>query len=300
MPVKSLDALTELAGKKKTSRIVIAAAEDEEVLQAVQMAVRHNMITPVLVGDTGKINEIAGKINLPLRGIEMHHSPDPSDSCSMAVSMIRENKADILMKGLVKTSTFLKPILNKDHGLLVNQLLSHFALFESVYYPKIFGVTDVAVNIAPDFNEKVAIVHNAVKVFPFLGIEKPKVAVLAAVETVNPKIEATVHASMLTVMNRRNQITGCIIDGPFALDNAISFEAAAHKGITGEVAGDADLLLAPDLNSGNILYKTLNFLGGAKCAAVVLGASVPIVLTSRADSETSKLLSMALACVIGK
>jgi phosphate butyryltransferase len=174
-------------------------------------------------------------------------------------------------------------------------LLSHLAFFETRYYHKILCITDAALNIAPDMNEKVAIINNAVAVYHQLGIPVPLVAVLAAVESVNPKMEATVHAAMLTQMQKRMQITGCIVDGPLALDNAVSADAANHKSIVSDVAGNADILVAPDLNSGNILYKSLNFLGGAVCAAIVAGASVPVVLTSRADEDRSKFLSIALA-----
>jgi phosphate butyryltransferase len=202
------------------------------------------------------------------------------------------------MKGMVSTGQLVKAILDKENGLLKGGLLSHMAFFESKYYHKILCVTDAALNIAPDFNEKVSIIKNAVAVYHKLGISQPLIAILASVETVNPKMEATVHGAMLTQMQKRQQIEGCLIDGPLALDNAVSFDAAKHKGITSEVTGNADILLAPDLNAGNILYKSLNFLGGAVCAAVVAGASVPVVLTSRADEDKSKFLSIALAVAI--
>ena len=199
------------------------------------------------------------------------------------------------MKGLVSTGVFVKAILNKDNGLMTGSLLSHIAFFETPHYHKLLCVTDAALNIQPDLQEKAGIIQNAVGAMHRLGNRLPKVAVLAAVETVNPKMEATVHASMLTLMQKRNQIEGCLVDGPLALDNAVSAEAASHKGIISEVAGDADILVTPDLNTGNVLYKSLIFLGGARTAAVVVGASVPVVLTSRADSDQSKFLSIALA-----
>ncbi len=192
----------------------------------------------------------------------------------------------------------LKAVLDKENGLTKGSTLSHFALIESPYYHKLFGITDAAMNILPGFDEKVQILNNAVEVFHRLGIKNPKVAVVGPLEVVNPKIESTTHAAMLTVMNKRGQIQGCIVDGPFAIDNAVSKEAAEHKGIISDVAGDADILLAPDLNSGNILYKTLMFLGGGTSAAVIMGARVPIVLTSRADDERSKMMSIALAAAM--
>ncbi len=299
MQIRSIHDLTDLAGKKPTQKLAVAAAEDEDILVAVKMAMEKNLIAPVLVGDTNKITAIAEKIGMDLGSIEIHHATDHAGSCSLAVELVRDKKAGMLMKGMVKTGTFLRPVISKDNGLLESSLLSHFALFGSPYYSKILGITDVAINIAPDLSDKITILNHAVNVFHILGIELPRVAILSAIETVNPKIEATVHAAILSAMNRRNQIRGCIVDGPFALDNAISPEAASLKGIQGEVAGNADLLIVPDLNSGNLLYKALNFLGGATCAAIVLGASVPVVLTSRADSSSSKLLSIALASVIG-
>jgi phosphate butyryltransferase len=192
----------------------------------------------------------------------------------------------------------VKAILDKETGLLKGNLLSHVAFFETSFYHKILCITDAALNISPDFNEKCAIVNNAVSVYHKLGIINPRVAVLAAVETVNPRMEATVHGAMLTMMQKRNQIEGCIIDGPLALDIAVSADAAKHKGLISDVAGDADILVTPDLNSGNMLYKSLNFLGGAFVAAIVAGASVPVVLTSRADQDKSKFMSIALAAAM--
>ncbi len=213
--------------------------------------------------------------------------------------MIADGKARILMKGLVSTGVLMKAFLDKELGLTKGNLLSHVALFESPYYHKIICVTDAALNISPDMNEKVVIIQNAVNLYHALGIALPKVGILAAIETVNPKMEATLHAAAFKTMNQRNQITGCIIDGPFALDNAVSAEAAAHKNIISDVAGDVDILVTPEINSGNILYKSLIFLGGAITAAVITGGAVPVVLTSRADSEKSKYLSIALAVALG-
>jgi phosphate butyryltransferase len=199
------------------------------------------------------------------------------------------------MKGMVQTSDFLRAILNKEAGLRNSDLLSHIGFFEMPAYHKIIALTDAAQNIAPDFNEKIAIIKNAVDMFHHLGNTNPKVAILTAVESVNPKMQATVDAAMLTMMNKRGQIKGCVIDGPLAFDNAISKEAAEHKGIISEVAGESDLLVAPDIEAGNVLYKSFTFFGKGTVAAVVLGAKVPIVLTSRSDSDRSKLSSIALA-----
>jgi phosphate butyryltransferase len=298
MILKSLDALVAIASQKGRKRTVIAVAQDEDVLKAAKMAMDYKLITPILIGDKESIQKAAIEAGLDVKGWEVLHVKDKVEACARAVQYIKEGKGDILMKGMVSTSILLKAILDKEKGLVGGGLLSHLAFFESPYYSKIMCITDAALNIAPDFNEKVAIVNNAVLTYHKLGFHKPLVAVLAAVETVNPRMEATVHASMLTQMQRRNQIEGCIIDGPLALDNAISAVAAKHKDIHSEVAGNADILVAPDLNAGNILYKSLNFLGGAVCAAIVSGAAAPVVLTSRADQDKSKFLSIALAVAI--
>ncbi len=299
MEFKSLSWLVERASGKGVRRLVVAVAQDEDVLKAVDQAIQQKLVTPILVGKRDEIERIALKNRTDLSGAEFLNEPDIQSACNTAVKVVKSGKGDILMKGLVSTGQFVKAILDKENGLLKKGgLLSHVAFFESPYYHKILGVTDAALNISPEFTDKVTIIQNAVSVYHKLGIDKPLVAVLAPVETVNPKIESSVHAAMLAQMHKRNQINGCIIDGPLALDNAVSKEAAVHKGITSEVAGNADLLVVPDLNSGNMLYKSLNFMGGAVCAAIVAGASVPVVLTSRADEDKSKFLSIALAAAM--
>ncbi len=295
MVFKSLGNFVDAAVRKGKKRIAVAVAQDDDVLRAIQAAMQAGIVIPLLVGDQKEIRKSADSVAFDLSGIEIIHEPDKQRACAETVKLVHEGRADILMKGLVSTGILLKAILDKDTGLLSGSLLSHVAFFETPHYHKILCLTDAALNINPDFNEKVAIVNNAVAVCQRLGISKPRVAILAPVETVNPKMEATVHAAMLTLMQKRNQITGCLIDGPLALDNAVSADAVRHKGLVSEVAGDADILVAPDLNSGNILYKSLNFLGGAVAAAVVSGARVPVVLTSRADQEKSKFFSIALA-----
>lgn len=298
MTLKSISSFIEMAKKGPKKRVAVAAAEDEPVLMAVSNAISEGIIEPVLVGDEKQIREIAEKISFSLDGIEVVNELNPAVSCKKAVALIKEKKADILMKGLVGTADLLRAVLDKENGLRKGSVISHIAFFETPHYHKLFIVTDAAMNVAPEFKEKVAIVENAVDACHRLGIEKPKVAVIGAVETINEKMEATVHAGMLSMMNKRGQIKGCIIDGPFALDNAVSKEACIHKKIETEVGGDADILLCPDIEAANVLYKCLNFLGGAESAAVIMGASVPIILTSRADSEVSKLNSIALAAAM--
>jgi len=298
MSLKSFSEVIELAKSKTTRKLVVAAAADTPALEAVKNACSENIIEPVLVGDEKGIREIAEKISFDLNGIQIIDESNPVAASVKAVAVIRAGDAGILMKGHVSTGPMLKAVLNKENGLRKGGLLSHLAMFESPYYHKLLGLTDAAVNVMPEFNEKIQILNNSVEAFHQLGIMEPKVAVVGAVEVVNPKMEATEHAALMTMMNKRKQLKGCIVDGPLALDNAVSKEAAAHKGIQSEVAGDCDLILAPDINSGNILYKALNFIGGAVSGAVLVGAAVPIVLTSRSDSDKSKLYSIALAAAM--
>ncbi len=298
MALKKLDELITIAKSKETRRMAVAAAADAHVLGAVKDAMDDGIVIPVLVGDEAKINALIDELNMDKSKLEIINEPDDVKACKKAVALIREGKAEVLMKGLVATAVILKAVLDKENGLRTGSTLSHFALFESPYYHKLFGMTDAAMNVAPEFNDKVSIVKNAVAAMQGIGVETPKVAILGPVEVVNPKIESTVHAAMLTMMSIRKQIKGCIIDGPFALDNTISKEACDQKGIKSEVGGDADILVAPELNAANVLYKSLNFLGGATSAAVIMGAKVPIVLTSRADTERAKLLSIAFAAAM--
>lgn len=298
MEIKKLDEFVQLAKAGKTKRLVVAAAADAHVLEAVYNAQNQGIIEPILVGDKEAINQICTKLNLDFSGVEIINEADPFKASSIAVSLIREDKADILMKGYVATAQLLKAVLDKEKGLRKGALISHIAFLEIPTYHKILAIADAGVNIAPEFEDKLAIIENSIEAFHKLGIDCPKVALAAAVETVNPKMKETVHAAMLTQMNRRKQIKGCIIDGPLAIDNIVSKEAAQHKGISSEVAGDADLMVCPDLASANGIYKTIVFLANACSAAVLMGAKVPIVLTSRADSDKSKLMSIALAAAM--
>jgi phosphate butyryltransferase len=295
---KPLSNLLERVKGKAVKRIVVAAAEDKAVLLSLREAMKTGIIEPILVGNRGKIEAILAEINFSVGNTRIIDESNSSVSAEKAVDLIKKGEAEILMKGFVGTGPLLKAVLDKEKGLKKNGTLSHFALFDIPSYPKLLGITDAAMNISPDFNEKTEILLNAIDIMHRLGLEIPKVAIVSPVEVVNPKIESTVHAAMLSMMQKRGQIRGCLIDGPLALDNAISKEAAEHKGIHGEVAGDADLLLAPDLDAGNMLYKSLIFFAGGITAAIITGASVPIVLTSRSDSEESKFMSIVLAAAL--
>jgi phosphate butyryltransferase len=269
-------------------------------LGAVVKAWKEDIIEPILIGDKEGIQNICASFNYDITGLRIIHEPDTDMSVEMAVKMVSSKQADILMKGKVGTSTLLRCVLNKEWGLRTGNLLSHFALFEVETYHKVIAVTDVAMNIAPNLQDKIAIVNNSVACLNKLGYSMPKIAVLGAVEMVNENMEATLHAALLSKMNQRDQIKNCIIDGPLAFDNAISLESAQHKGIRSEVAGDTDLLLMPDIEVGNVLYKSLVFFAKAKVAAIILGALVPIVLTSRSDSEQAKFDSILLSAAASK
>lgn len=295
---KSFEALMELAKSRGPKIVSVAVAQDKDVLLAVKNATELRIINPILVGDKEKIQEIAGKIGFNLDGIEIVHESDGTLATRKATELVSTGKAHILMKGLIDTSIIMKQVLDGEIGLRTGKVISHVAIFDVATYHKVFMVTDAAMNIAPDLKQKKEIIENAVELAKSIDIELPKVAVLAAKEKVSPKMEATVHAKELADMNKNGEITDCIIDGPFALDNAISKESAILKGIESPVAGDADILLAPDIDAGNVLYKSLTFLGNAKSAGLIVGTKSPIVLTSRADNDEAKLNSIALAVLM--
>jgi phosphate butyryltransferase len=229
------------------------------------------------------------------------HADSNDKAAELAVRAVSTRKATVLMKGNIPTSDLLKAVLNKEYGLRTGKVLSHVSVFEIPEYDRLTFVTDAGMNIAPDLEQKAQIIKNAAALARAIGIEYPKVAPIAAVEVVNPAMQATIDAAALTVMNKRGQIPGCIVDGPLALDNAVSALAAEHKGIHSEVAGRADILLVPTIEVGNVLYKSLIYFAKAKVGAVIAGAKAPIVLTSRADSAESKLYSLALAiCSVNK
>ncbi|MFB1080725.1 phosphate butyryltransferase [Jeotgalibacillus sp. JSM ZJ347] len=291
------DDLIKKAESAAGATVAVASAEDYEVLKAVEMAIEKRLATFILVGDEAKINAIIQESFPALTegDIKIHHADNAQSAALEAVRLVSSGQAGVLMKGHVETAVLLKAVLNKEVGLRTGNVLSHVALFEVPSIERSIFITDAAMNIAPDLSQKVQIVQNAVKIAHGAGVDNPSVAPLAAVETINPAMQATLDAAALTQMNRRGQIKGCIIDGPLALDNAVSETAAAHKGITGPAAGKADILLVPSIEAGNILYKSLMYFGNSKVGAVIAGAKAPIVLTSRADTADSKLYSLALA-----
>jgi len=298
--LKKLEDLRSVVANEPVKKLVLAAAQDQQSLSAVLRAARDGVIEPILIGDKEAIQNISISNGFDITGLRIIHEADMEKAVEMAVKMVSSKQADVLMKGKVGTSTLLKCVLNKEWGLRTGHLLSHIALFEVDTYHKLIAVTDVAMNIAPNLQDKIAIVNNSISCLHNLGIPMPKVAVLGAVEMVNENMEATLHAALLSKMNQRDQIRGCIIDGPLAFDNAVSLESAQHKGIRSEVAGDTDLLLMPDIEVGNVLYKSLVFFAKAKVASVILGAQAPIVLTSRSDTEQAKFDSILLAAAASK
>lgn len=294
--LKKLDELRQfLPDTKKPQKLVLVPSEDAHSIGAVTRAAEEGIIEPVLVGDRDKTEGLAEVMKVSLKGFEFHEEPDQIEAVKTAVRLIHKGKAEVLMKGKIGTSILLKAVLDKEYGLRTGNLLSHFALFEVETYHKLIGVTDVAMNIAPSLDEKIGILNNAVQIFNRLNIPEPKVAVLGAVEQVNINMNATLDAALLSKMNQRGQIRNCLVDGPLAFDNAISLESARHKEIKSEVAGDTDLLLMPDIEVGNVLYKSLVFFAKAKVASMIVGAAVPIILTSRSDSEQAKFDSILLA-----
>ncbi|MFZ5940640.1 MAG: bifunctional enoyl-CoA hydratase/phosphate acetyltransferase [Bacteroidota bacterium] len=295
--LKHLDDLRSLLDNQPIRRLVLAASEDAHSLGAVMRAAQENVIRPILVGDREKTEGLAEVMNIDLKGVEFVEEKDLIKAINLSVKMVHDGEADVLMKGKIGTSDMLRAVLNKDFGLRTGKLLSHFALFEVETYHKLIAVTDVAMNIAPNLEEKIAILNNSVDVLRKLGVELPKVAVLGAVEKVNTDMSATLDAALLSKMNQRDQIRKCLVDGPLAFDNAVSLESARHKEIRSDVAGDTDLLLMPDIEVGNVLYKSLVFFAKAKVASMIVGASAPIVLTSRSDSEQAKFDSILLAAV---
>ena len=298
--LKKLSDLYKIIDKQKNKKkLVLAVAHDHHALDAVYKAFKKNIVDVILVGDKEEINRIAEKYHYDLSSFEIIDEKNKVKAVEIAIKLVNAKKADILMKGNVATGILLKGVLNKEWGLILNKkaVISHFSIFEIPAYHKLLALTDVAMNIEPDLNEKIAILNNAVRFMNSISIENPKVALLGAVETVNPRMQATIDAALIAKMNQRGQIGNCIVDGPLAFDNAVSLESAKHKGIKSDVAGDADLLLFPNIESGNVLYKALSYFAGAKLAAVILGASAPIVLTSRSDSEEAKLSSILLSAV---
>ena len=295
---KSFEELISKANQKTLKKVSVSNAQDEPVLQAVKAAKEQNIATAILVGDEAKIREIAASIDMDLTDFEIINEPDTEAAALKAVELVHNGEADILLKGLLETKTFLKSVLNKEVGLRTGKMLSHVCVFEIEGIDRLLFFTDVAFNTYPTLADKVNIINNAVEVAHACGIECPKVAPLCAVETVNPKMQPTVDADNLTKMYEGGDFKGCQIYGPLTMDLAIDPEAAVHKGVDNPVAGHADILLFPNIDAGNITYKILVRTANVKIGNVLVGTSAPVVLTSRSDDFQTKLNSIALATVI--
>lgn len=273
----------------------VAVAQDEDVLSSVKMAYDKGIIRgAILVGDEPKIREIAKNSFLDLSDFQIIHEEDKAKACQIAIELVRDRKAGLPMKGFVDTSVILKALLDRQNGLRSDKLISHVGVMEIKGYDRLFILSDSAMTIAPTLENKVDIIENSVGIAHVLGIAEPKVAVLCAVEKVKESMSCTVDAEALTRMNEEGIIKGCLVKGPLALDNAVSPAAASHKGIDHPVAGHADILIAPDIEAGNILNKAMEYFARAEKAGVITGAKVPLILTSRASSEISKMNSIAL------
>lgn len=285
-------------GSKRT--LSVAVAQDKPVLEAVTEAVKLDIVDAILVGDEEKIKQICEEENYSLDNIKIVNEKDIIKAAAKAVEFVSKGQADFIMKGMLGTAPLLKAVLNKEANLRGNTLLSHVMIYGVKTYSKLIFLTDGGMVPYPELKDKIEIINNAVKVANALGIDNPKVAPLCAVEVVNPSMQATLDAAALSQMSKRGQIKGCTIDGPLALDNAISKEAAKHKGIHSSVAGEADILLVPNIEAGNLLGKSLTYFAGAENAGIIVGAKCPVVLVSRADSAKSKLYSIALGALAVK
>ncbi len=298
---KSFDQLLQKLSDCSKKKVAVAVAQDGPVLEAVKIAQEKGIAEAILVGDQDKIAAVATEIGMDLSGYTIIHEPDDQAAALKAVSLVHDKQADMYMKGLIDTKSFLKSVLNKEVGLRTGKQLSHVALFEVAGVEQLLFLADVAFNTYPTLEEKVDIINNTVDVAHACGIACPKVAPVAAVEVVNLKMPVTVEAAELAKMNEEGKITGCIVDGPLSLDLAIDPEAAKHKGAEGrKIVGDADVILFGDIHAGNLVYKALTHTAQVKNGCILCGTSAPVILTSRSDSTETKVNSIALAAVVAE
>ena len=298
--LKTFDEVLNKAKDYGPKKMVVASAGAEDVLKAVEAARKERLTDSILVGDKKEIIQIANQMGIDPANYEIIDKTDKTEAVRYAVELVRNNEASILMKGMLGTARLLKAVLDKEIGLRTNRILSHVYTLEIKDYNRLLTMTDGAMNISPDLKQKAQIIQNAIYYAHSLGIEKPKVAVVAALELVNPDMPATIDAACLAKMSERGQIVGGIVDGPLGFDNAISKEAAKHKGIESPVSGEADIIVVPNIESGNIFAKGLVYLAKAVPAGLLLGAKAPVVLVSRSDSAQSKLYSIALGVLMSE
>ena len=298
---KSFDDLIQKLSQVETKKVAVAVAQDDEVLLAVKAAKERGIADSILVGDADLIKPIADEIGMNLDDYEVVDVKDKIEASLTAVKLVHDGKADMYMKGLIDTKDFLRSVLDKEVGLRSGRPLSHVCVFEMEGVDHLLFLTDVAFVPYPTLEDKANIIRNTVEICNACGIDNPKVAPLAAVEVVNPKMPETVEADELKQMNERGEITGCIVDGPLSMDLATCPEAAQHKGATGrKIVGDADVLLFPDIHAGNILYKGLVHFANVKNGNLITGTAAPVILTSRSDSFEVKVNSLALGALVAE
>ena len=297
--IKKLDQMLDVLKGSEKVVLSVAAAHDEEVLLAIKSATEMNIITPILVGQEDKIRKISDEINFDLNGIKIIDKETIEECAEVAVKLVSSKEADFVMKGLLDTSVILKAVLNKEWGLRTDSLLSHVMVYEADFYPKLLVTTDGGKNIAPNYEQKVKILKNAIKATEPLGLETIKVCALAAKEKVNPKMQATVDAKELEDACKNGEFgENVIVEGPLAFDLAVSKEACEVKGFKTEVGGDVDIILMPTIEVGNGIGKAFTYAAGAKSAGIIMGAKAPIVLVSRSDTHESKLYSIAYGAIV--
>ena len=297
--IKKLEQMLDVLKGSEKVVLSVAAAHDEEVLLAIKSATEMNIITPILVGQEDKIRKISDEINFDLNGIKIIDKETIEECAEVAVKLVSSKEADFVMKGLLDTSVILKAVLNKEWGLRTDSLLSHVMVYEADFYPKLLVTTDGGMNIAPNYEQKVKILKNAIKATEPLGLETIKVCALAAKEKVNPKMQATVDAKELEDACKNGEFgENVIVEGPLAFDLAVSKEACEVKGFKTEVGGDVDIILMPTIEVGNGIGKAFTYAAGAKSAGIIMGAKAPIVLVSRADTHESKLYSIAYGAIV--
>ncbi|MCD4829906.1 MAG: bifunctional enoyl-CoA hydratase/phosphate acetyltransferase [Candidatus Cloacimonetes bacterium] len=299
MNITRLDHIIELAASKPRKRVVVACGQDKHSICAISEAIDRGIVDATMIGDETCIKQVCQVEGIDPGKFQVVHESDEISSGAIAVDMVNSGDADFIMKGLISSDKYLKALLNKKRGLIdPGSILAHIAVIEVPSYHKLLIISDVAIIPQPDLAQKVQIAKNLIHTAHNIGIDNPKIAVVAPTEKVNPRIESSVHAALLTKMSQRGQIEGGVIDGPLALDLAIDAESCRIKGIKSSVAGDADCILMPNLDAGNVFYKSLTKLGGAESAAVVMGTRKPSLLTSRGDSARSKLYSIALGALM--
>ncbi|EHQ88753.1 bifunctional enoyl-CoA hydratase/phosphate acetyltransferase [Desulfosporosinus youngiae] len=297
MRFSGFGALYDRAKSLGRAKVAVAAAADKEVMEAVKLAEKEGLIIPVLIGDLEKIKQLALEIGLGLDGAELIHEPDSLKAAHRAVDAIVDGQAHFLMKGLINSSDFLRAVLRSERGLRTGRLLSHLAAFEVPEFSRLLFVTDGGMNIAPNLAQKREILENSLLYLQGIGMDLVNVVILAANEMVDSKMPVTIDARALVEMNQNGEFPGAIVEGPLALDGAVSAVALKHKGISSKINGNVDLILAPTIEVGNVLGKSMVYFAGATMAGIVLGAQVPIVLTSRSDTPRSKFMALTMAAL---